>query len=201
MFLQYGGLRVAAGLCTATAGKGYMKNSTLYVCFRRVMSWGILSPWHVWPVVTTLVIDFKCGIFFCIPRVSKRNSISAPQMDLDLRFREFPCKHGYTIRAADSEAAYPKQCALYVSPPLIVCQRSTLCPHPRGFPPAVRQLRVSPSGEFYLQLNSGPSPVIASSTGRARFIHYAHGKFQVPALRLRCFQTHSSSLTVFAWGC
>lgn len=152
------------------------------------MSWGILSPWHVWPVVTTLVIDFKCGIL-CFPQVWKRNSISAPQMIWISAVKSFHIN-------MDTQCERPKQCALYVSPPVIVCQLSTSCPRPCGFPPAVRQLWVSLSGEFYLQLNSAPSPVIASGTGRAPFTHYANGKFQVPALRLRYFQTHSSNVSL-----
>lgn len=51
---------------------------------------------------------------------------------------------------------------------LSVPSTPTLTPAPcrLGFP-AVRQLQVSLSGEFYLQLNSAPPPALASSTGSA----------------------------------
>lgn len=152
------------------------------------------------PLACVACCDNTCDWFqmwdFMFSASFKEEFYQCTSDDLDLRCQEFPCKHGYTIWAADSEVACSKQCALYVSPPVIVCQLSTSYPRPCRFPPAVRQLWVSLSGEFYLQLNSAPSPVVASGTGRAPFIHYATGKFQVPALRLRYFQAHSSNMSL-----
>lgn len=52
-----------------------------------------------------------------------------------------------------------------MSPSVIVCQ---LPPPPSHLVfPAVRQLQVSLSGKFYLQLNSAPPPAVAASTGSA----------------------------------
>lgn len=113
-------------------GNKYIKSSTLYACLWGVISWGIWSPWHVWPVWITSVIYFQMWDFW-FSACFREELYHRSSDDLDFYCQEL-CKHRYTIRASDSEVAYFEQCALYVSPPMVVCQLPTSCSLPFGFP-------------------------------------------------------------------